>query len=120
MKIKPSNTEKSTITLFEQLGWFSLNQINAQVKLTEAWKMEMIPNYPNSFKRKMANENNRETRAISNGEVIEPCSSTIGTSTFISDAARAWNRTSSSLKNISSIHGVKKEIKKIVKSTVPF
>ena len=115
--LKDRKTSKS---LFEQLGWFSFNQINAQVKMTEAWKMETVPKYPNAFKKKSATKSIRETRAIRNGEVIEPCTSAIGTATFISDAARAWNRSSASLRLINSISGVKKEIKKIVKLTIPF
>ena len=34
-----------TQTLFDTLGWLSFNQLNAQVKLNEAWKMENIQDY---------------------------------------------------------------------------
>ena len=109
-----------TQTLFGTLGWLSFNQLNAQVKLNEAWKMENIQDYPNKFERKEIPIEGRATRATTNMDVIEPCNSKIGTATFISDAARAWNRTSGSLKNIVSITAAKKEIKKLVKAMVPF
>jgi hypothetical protein len=49
--------------------------------------------------------------------VIEPPgSSNLGTATFISDVARAWNEFSLPLKDISSVYVAKKEIKKIVKT----
>ena len=78
--------------LFQELGWLSFNQMNAQVKILEAWKMVTIPNYPNKFELKTVEPNGRTTRSISNEVVIEPGGSNLGTATFISDAARAWNK----------------------------
>jgi hypothetical protein len=118
-----SNTKikdrKESKILFQELGWLSFNQMNAQVKLLEAWKMVTIHNYPNKFEFKTVEPNGRSTRSISNEAVFEPGSSNLGTATFISDAARAWNKTSTTLKNLSSVLVAKKEIKKIVK-TLPF
>ena len=105
--------------LFQELGWLSFNQMNAQVKILEAWKMVTIPNYPNKFELKTVEPNGRTTRSISNEVVIEPGGSNLGTATFISDAARAWNKYSLTLKDISSVYAAKKEIKEIVK-TLPF
>ena len=118
-----SNTKikdrKESKILFQELGWLSFNQMNAQVKLLEAWKMVTIHNYPNKFEFKTVEPNGQSTRSISNEAVFEPGSSNLGTATLISDAARAWNKTSTTLKNLSSVLVAKKEIKKIVK-TLPF
>ena len=58
-------------------------------------------------------------KSITNGEVAEPGTTKIGISTFISDAARAWNRTSGSLKNFTTVTSAKKAIKSLVKE-LPF
>ncbi len=42
----------STNSLFDKLGLFSYNQANAQVKLTEAWKMERGKDYSIKFEKK--------------------------------------------------------------------
>ena len=105
--------------LFSRIGWLSFNQINAQVKLLEAWKMVNIKDYPLKFEQKQIDSNSRATRSISNGEVIEYGSSKIGTSTFISEAARAWNKMLPFLKDIKTVYSAKKEIRKIV-VTLPF
>jgi hypothetical protein len=109
----------ANVSLFDNLGWLSFNQMNAQVKLLEAWKMLNVPNYPNKLSPKEQNSQSRTTRAITNGEVVEPGKTKIGTSTFISDAARAWNRTSGSLKNFTTLTSAKKAIKSLVKE-LPF
>ena len=105
--------------LFSKTGWLSFNQINAQVKLLEAWKMVHVDDYPLKFEQKVSILNSRTTRSVWNGEVIESGSSKIGTSTFMSEAARAWNKKLPLLKDITSVHTAKKEIRKIV-VTLPF
>jgi hypothetical protein len=43
--------KNSTKSLFDKLGWLSFNQINAQIKLTEAWKMERVRTIQSSSKK---------------------------------------------------------------------
>ena len=93
-----------TKSLFDKLGSLYFNQINAQVKLYEAWKMERVKYYPIKFEKRMSDASVRTTRATFNGDVLKPCTAELGASTFISDAARAWNRSSVTLKNISSLN----------------
>ena len=100
-------------TMFENLGWLSFNQMNAQIKLLEAWKMMNIPNYPNKLERMTTEPNGRSTRAVTNGKVLESGKSKLGLATFISDSVRAWNKSHNALKDITSIYIAKKEIKKI-------
>ena len=87
--------------------------------MLEAWKIMIIPNYPNKFEMKVTDPNGRSTRAVSYGEVFEPGTSKLGLSTFISDSARAWNKHSSTLSDIKNIFGAKKETRKIA-ITLPF
>ena len=63
--------------IFGKLGWLSFNQMNAQIKLLEAWKMVNVVDYPIKFEQKSAELNGRLTRAASNGEVHKPGSSKI-------------------------------------------
>jgi hypothetical protein len=101
--------------LFQELGLLSFNQMNAQVKILKAWKMVTIPDYPNKFELKTVETNGRTTRPISIEVVIKLGSSNLGTATFISNVARAWNKYSLTLKDISSVYVAKKEIKKLLK-----
>ena len=78
--------------------------------------MRNVEKYPNKFEHKSTDTNARVTRAVLIEEVIEPGKSKIGMATFISDAARAWNRSLNSLKDITTVYAAKKEIKKIALS----
>ena len=87
--------------------------MNAQVKLLEAWKIINIEYYPIQFQPKT--NIGQSTRAITKGEVVEQGSSTLGLATFFGDASRAWNRSLSTLKDITTVTMAKKAIKKLVK-----
>ena len=66
--------------------------------------MVNVPDYPLKFEQKYVDPNGRSTRSTWNSEVIEPGTSKIGTSTFMSEAARAWNKNSKTLKDIPSVY----------------
>ena len=68
----------------------SVNQINAQIKITEAWKSNKDTNHPFKFKKL---ENECSTRATTNGNLMEIGKSDLVKASFISDASKAWNRT---------------------------
>ena len=78
-----------------------------------------IPNYPSVLIQLSYELNGRSTRAVTNGKVQEPGKTKLGLATFISDSARAWNKSHIALKDINSIYIAKKEIKKIA-SALPF
>ena len=67
----------------------SVNQLNAQIKITEAWKASKDDNHPIKFK-KVSNE--WATRSISNGDLVETGKTDLVKALFISDASKAWNR----------------------------
>ena len=107
-----------TQSMLEKFKMLSVNQMNAQIKLTEIWKAENTSNYPLQFKKKVTTEEGRTTRSITAGQLIESGKSNLLQSTFISDASRAWNRAPDKIKHCNSIWSAKKEIKKYV-STLP-
>ena len=98
--------------MLDNLDMLSVNQLNAQIKITEAWKNMKDPECPIKF-TKVSNE--CSTRAVSNGDLIESGKSDLVKSSFISDASKAWNRTPNDIKECPTIWTAKKAIKKFVK-----
>ena len=48
----------------------SVNQINAQVKLTEMWKASNVENYPTKLCKKDLCDDSRLTRSTSRGDLV--------------------------------------------------
>ena len=86
----------------------SINQMHAQVKLTEMWKATNYKNYPLSITKQLPSITGRVTRGVTEGKLIEP--STLNT--FIGNATRLWNNAPMEIKSSKSISIAKKEIKK--------
>jgi hypothetical protein len=84
----------------------SINQINVQGKLSERWKSLNIPGYPTKWEISNAKTDSR-TRFKDKLSQIEPGSSKIMTSTFISDAASYWNIAPDTRKNSVSLNFAK-------------
>ncbi len=55
---------KSTKTLLDNQVMLSVNQIAAQIKLTEMWKASNDPQYPIKMKTRERQENAIETRSV--------------------------------------------------------
>ena len=81
----------STKSILDNLNMLSVNHINAQVKLTEMWKMDNIKDYPMQIKRLETLNGARTTRAVTSGTLVEQGISNLATSTYINDSARIWN-----------------------------
>ena len=58
--------------LLEQNNMLSINQMHAQVKLTEMWKALNYNNYPLNIEQLQPAENGRTTIGISSGKLAEP------------------------------------------------
>ena len=56
-----------TKTLLDNQNMLSVNQIAAQIKLTEMWKASNDPQYPIKMKTKERQENAVETRSLTRG-----------------------------------------------------
>ena len=109
----------SSISLAEKLGLLSVNQINAQVKITEMWKA--INSDSNSLKISIKHKSNDAaiTRADKNVTLMEHGLTELCKKTFLNDGAHIWNVTPDSIKTTKSIYSAKKAIKSFVK-TLPF
>ena len=74
----------------------SINQMHAQVKLTEMLKAVNQSKYPLNIGQLMPSENGRATRGVSDGKLQEPAT----LNTFIGNATRLWNRAPTVIKKL--------------------
>ena len=93
----------------------SVNQINAQAKLTEAWKITHLENHPLKWEKRTAIEGGRTTSLITTEKIIETGNSNLSLSTCKSDSIRAWNKAPEAIKNAKTIYCAKIEIKSLSK-----
>ena len=98
--------------MLERNNMLSINQRNAQVKLTEMWKAVNYNNYPLNIGQLQPAENGRSSRGVTTGKLTEP----LTLNTFIGNATRLWNKAPLVIKNSKSISVAKKEIKQYCKS----
>ena len=106
----------STKSLLSRAKMLSVNQLNAQIKITEAWKAMNEPNHPLKI-RKITNDNvNCTTRAVTKGDVIECGKTELVQSTFLSDASKAWNNCTHEIKTSVTLWSAKKAIRKFVET----
>ena len=98
--------------MLERNNMLSINQMHAQVKLTEMWKAVNYSNYPLNIEQLQPAENGRATRGVSDGKLSEPAT----LNTFIGNATKLWNRAPTVIKNSKSISVAKKEIKAFCKT----
>ena len=104
----------NTKSIASKLNMLSVNQINAQVKLTEMWKATNVSYYPIPLDKKAFNDDSRLTRSITRGDIVLQGRSELCNSSFMFDASKIWNNAPSSIKERNTIYKAKKEIKKFV------
>ena len=99
----------STKSILENMNMLSVNQTNAQIKLTETWK---ALNNKNSclqnLKRKECT-GSRLSRSVTNGELKEEGVSNLARKSFQNDSSRLWNKASQAIKSSSSLYTAKKK-----------
>ena len=106
----------SNKSMLEKHGMLSVNQINAQIKLTEMWKAVNDEEHPFKIEKKSVNNEVRVTRAMTDGSLKSSAFSNVTKNTFINDSKKAWNKSPADIKNATNLHGVKIAIKKFVKT----
>ena len=104
--------------MLKKFNMLSVNQMNAQIKLSEMWKSVHINNYPIKTAMIQRSEDSMNTRAVSTGVLVEARLSGLSQKTFLNDAIHIWNLAPSDLKRCPSIFSAKKSIKTFV-STLP-
>ena len=87
--------------IFKETGLLSVNQINAQIKLTEVWKSINVNSYPiqwskrnDVIKRPGLKDSNKPDLVITGYSIIQ-------SQTFFNDAARVWNSAPDDIKRAS-------------------
>ena len=97
----------------------SINQLNAQIKLTEMWKTLNLDSHKNKTISDLKVEfrsGDRERRSAFKGNLLETGASHKALKTFINDSTRVWNRAPQKIKMCKSLYSAKKEIKIFIKS----
>ena len=106
----------STSSLLTKFNMLSVNQINAQIKLSEMWKAVNDEDHPFNITKKDSGPDVRAMRSISNEVLTVISFSELSKKTFINDGIRAWNNAPLKIKSCSTYASAKNEIKKFVKS----
>ena len=106
----------STKTLFDNQNMLTVNQIAAQIKLTEMWKASNDPQYPIKMKTRERQENAIETRSVTRGDLTEVGRSTRAKKSFICDAAKVWNKAPEKIRTSKTLTTAKKAIREHCKS----
>ena len=106
----------STSSLLVKFNMLSVNQINAQMKLSEMWKAVNDDDHPFNLEKKDSGPDVRSMRSISNEMLPVKSFSELSKNTFINDGIKAWNLAPISIKNCTSYAAAKTEIKKFVKN----
>ena len=102
-------------SMLNKHNMLSVNQLNAQIKLTEIWKAVNDEDHPFKLVKKTINNDTRVTRGMTDGSLKCDALSNFTKNTFINDSIKAWNKSPMDLKNSLSVNGVKKAIKSFVK-----
>ena len=97
----------SIASMLDRQKMMSVNQLQAQIKLTEMWKASNVKTYPLNIGKRNLGEEIRITRSVTNENLNEPKTLT----TFIGDATRLWNKAPLAIRSAKSISTAKKEIK---------
>ena len=106
----------SVESMLEKHNMLSINQLNAQIKLTQIWKAVKDADHPFKIVVPSPNPDQRVSRGQEAGYIKSKALSNITKKTFINDSIKAWNRAPNDLKNKANIYGAKAAIKKFVKT----
>ena len=113
---KTVSDQISTKVLLKNKNMLSVNQINAQIKITEVWKAMHDSSHPMKIKKVAHGHEPCTTRAVSNGELMEIGKSEIVQSTYLSDASKAWNKCHITVKASTNLWAAKKAIRLFVET----
>ena len=105
-----------TAELLESLQMLSVNQISAQIKLTEMWKALNDSQYPLRVQQKSETEDVIGTRSMTRGDLIETGSTTNSKKSFLGSSTRLWNIAPETIKKVLKFTQAKKLIKAYCKT----
>jgi hypothetical protein len=81
----------TTKQLLRNINGLSVNQLNAQIKITEIWKAKNMENYPLKILRINTNLSTIQVRSRDNNSINQTYGSDKLTSTFMNDTIKTWN-----------------------------
>ena len=102
---------KSTKSLLEEQNMLSVNQMAAQIKLTEMWKSSNDPQYPIKMKTRDTQVEGMETRNSTRGDLTEIGGSTRAKKSFTIDAAKVWTKALEKMRTAKTLATAKKAIR---------
>ena len=106
----------STKSLLEKFGFMSVNQMNYQVKLMEAWKALNVEGYPLKLAQQSVPDVGTATRAALNRRPVQIGNTTTTRNTCVSDSIRIWNQAPKSITESKTPYSAKKAIKDFAKT----
>ena len=89
----------------------SVNQMAAQIKLTEMWKASNDPKYLIKMKTREVQAEGMVTRSRARGDLTEIGGSTKAKKSFTIDAPKVWNKASEKIKTAKTLATAKKAIR---------
>ena len=102
---------KRSADMLKKNNILSVNQMMAQIKITEMWKATCTSNNPLKVEQKNIPECGRITRSHTNGDLNIEGFSTLSQNSCVEDAKRVWNNVPNQIKSASTLYTAKKEIK---------
>ena len=104
------------VNLLTNVNVLSVNQMNAQIKLTEVWKALHNKNSPLNIKIPIFNPEHQSARSKGNGRLINKVFSNGTKLTFLHDSKKNWNCAPENIRKCEYLHTAKLEIKKFIKT----
>ena len=98
----------STKSMLEKHNMLAVNQINAQIKLTEMWKAVNDPDHPFKIKKTSIDSQKITTRSNTNGILKIHAISDITKRTFINDGTKVWNMAPDEVKKCTTFESAKR------------
>ena len=86
----------------------SVNQINAQIKLSEMWKGVKDEDHPFNLLKRESGPNVRSMRSITNEILPVHSFSELSKNTLINDGIKAWNKAPAKIKDCITYASAKK------------
>ena len=109
----------NTKSILNKFNMVSVNQLMAQIKLTETWKA-LNMNYENNTGIDALQithvEGQGELRSAFSGNLIESRGSSKAKKTLINDSANVWKKAPLQIKSCKTLSSAKREIKAFVKT----
>ena len=102
--------------MLEEVNMLSVNQMAAQIKLTEMWKATHIEDYPIKVERRSEKIEEKMTRSVIRGDIIISGISSSSNKSFMVSGAKLWNKAPAAIREANTLLMAKKEIFKLCKT----